>query len=78
MSEYTKYKYISFDKIIRKYVVKLFKYRKLFKDILTFLGLDYRDASLIILYLFVIGISTLKIRSNGLLYYKKNIKKVKK
>ena len=32
----------------------------LFKDILTFLGLDYRDASLITLYLVVIGISIIK------------------
>ena len=30
----------------------------LFKDILTFLGLDYRDASLITLYLNVLRIST--------------------
>ena len=29
----------------------------LFKDILTYLGLDYRDASLTTLYLVVIGIS---------------------
>ena len=41
-AEYTKYKYISFDKIIRKFVAKLLKYRLLFMDILTFLGLDYR------------------------------------
>ena len=32
----------------------------LFKDILTLLGLVYRDASLITLYLVVIGISFLK------------------
>ena len=32
----------------------------LFKDILTFLGLDYRDALLIALYLVVIGISIKK------------------
>ena len=35
----------------------------MFKDILTFLGLDYRDSSLITLYLIVIGISNPKIRS---------------
>ena len=34
-------------------------------DILTFLGLDYRDASLIILYFVVLGISIPKIRSIG-------------
>ena len=55
----------SFDKITREFVAKLLKYRILFKDILTFLGLDYRDALLIILYLIVIGISTLNIRSIG-------------
>ena len=32
----------------------------LFKDKMTFLGLDYRDASLITSYLFVIGISIQK------------------
>ena len=45
-----------------KFVAKLFKYRILFKNILIFLGIDYRDASLIILYLVVIGISTLSVR----------------
>ena len=34
-------------------------------DILTFLGLDYRDASLIKLYFVVPGINIPKIRSNG-------------
>ena len=52
-----------------KYVAKLLKYKILFKDILTFLGLDYRDASLIIVYLIVIGISTPKIRSIELLHH---------
>ena len=47
--------------IVYKFVRKLLKYMILFKDILTFLLLDYRDASLIILYLVVIGISTPKI-----------------
>ena len=32
----------------------------MFKDILTFLGLDYKDASLITLYLVVKGISIKK------------------
>ena len=42
-------------KILIKFFEKLLKYRIMFKDILTFLGLDYRDASLIILYLVVLG-----------------------
>ena len=51
------------EKIVSKLDEKLNKYRILFRDILTFLGLAYRDASLEILYLIVIGISTPKIRS---------------
>ena len=43
-------------KIVSKFVAKLI----LFKGILTFLGLDYRDALLITLYLVVIGISIKK------------------
>ena len=39
----------------------MLKKRILFKDILTFLRLDYRDASLIALYLVVIRISIKKI-----------------
>ena len=50
------YKYTSFDKIVRKFDAKLLKYRILFKDILTLLGFDYRDASPIILYFIVIEI----------------------
>ena len=53
--------YISLNKILSKFVVKLLNYRILFKDTLTFLGLDYRDALLITLYLVVIGISIPKI-----------------
>ena len=37
----------------------------MFKGILTFLGLDYKDVSLITLYLVVIGISIKKIRLIG-------------
>ena len=37
----------------------------LFKDILTFLGLDYRDASLITIDVIEIGISIQKIRWIG-------------
>ena len=40
-----------------KIVEKLLKERILFKDTLAFLVLDYRDASLISLYLIVIEIS---------------------
>ena len=49
---------LKLNKIVSKFVAKLIKYMILFKDILTLLGLDYRDASLITLYLVVIiGIS---------------------
>ena len=41
----------------------------MFKDILIFLGLDYRDASLITLYFVGPGISIPKIRSIGLLHH---------
>ena len=51
---------MSRNKILSKFVAIVQKYKRLFKDILTFLGLDYRDASLTILYLIVIGISTPK------------------
>ena len=37
-------------------VAKLRKYMILYKDILTLLGIDYRDASIKILYLVVLGI----------------------
>ena len=49
-------------KIVTKFVAKLIKYMIVFKDILTFLGLEYRDASLITLYLVVIVISIQRIR----------------
>ena len=52
-------------KSVSKFVDKLFKYRILFNDILTFLGLNYRDASLKTLYFVVLGISILKIRPIG-------------
>ena len=51
--------FLCLKKIISKFVAN--KYRKLFKDILTHLVLDYRDASLITVYLVVIGISVSKI-----------------
>ena len=52
-------------KIVRKFVRKLLKNRIMLKDILTFLGLDYRVAWLIILFIVVSGINIPKIRSNG-------------
>ena len=52
------------NKIISKFVAKLLKYRLLFKDILTFLGLDYRDATLTLktMNLILLGINIKKIR----------------
>ena len=48
------------------------------KDILTFLGLDYKDASLITTYFVVPGINIPKFRSIGWLDHKKFVvKKVK-
>ena len=47
--------------MVRKFVENMRKYRIMFKDILTFLGLDYRDAPFIILYLAVLRISIPKI-----------------
>ncbi len=37
------------NKTVSKFVAKLFKYKILFKDILTFLGLDYINALPIVL-----------------------------
>ena len=54
----------SHKKILSKFVDKLLKYMKMFKDILTFLGLYYRDAPLITFYFVVLGISMPKIKSN--------------
>ena len=69
---------MSRNKIVSKFVEKLNKYRILFKDVLTFLGLDYRDASLKTLYFDVLGNSIPIIRSIGLLYHIKSfLKKVK-
>ena len=49
------------SKIVSKFVVKFLRYRIMFMDILTLLGLDYRVALLIILYFVVLGISIPKI-----------------
>ena len=48
------------NKIVGKFVVKLLKYRIMIMDILTYLGLGYRDASLITLHLVVLGINIQK------------------
>ena len=40
--------YLSLNKIVSGFVSKLFKYRIMFKDTLTFLGLDFRDVSLVL------------------------------
>ena len=57
--------YKSRNKIVSKFVEKLLKYRIMFKDILTFLEFDYRDASLITVYFVEIEISIPKIRPIG-------------
>ena len=65
--------------MIRKFVAKLLKYRIMYKDILTFLGLDYRVALLKILYLIVIGIKKSKNQINRMiLSHKKLFLKSKK
>ena len=55
--------YKSPNKILSKIDEKLLKYRVMLKDILTFLGLDDRDALLKTLYIVVLGISIPIIRS---------------
>ena len=51
---------------------KLLKYRIMFKDILTILGLDYRDATLITLYFFCPRNQNSKNQINGIsMSYKK-------
>ena len=47
----------------------------MFKDILTFLGLEYRDALLITLYFVVLGISFFKNQINRMILSNKNKKK---
>ena len=54
--------YESLNKIVSKFVEKLVKYRIMLKDILTLLGLNNKDDSLITLYFVVLGIGILKIR----------------
>ena len=57
---------------LKRYDRRTFAFVELLKDILTYSALDYRDASLLILYLIDIEISTSKIRSIGRLYHIKN------
>ena len=52
------------NKIVSKFGQKLLKYRIIFKDILTLLGLEYRDALPLTLYLIVPGIIISKIRKS--------------
>ena len=50
----------------------------MFKDILTFIGLDYRDASLITFYFVVLGIGIQKSNNQIIISYKNLLlKKVK-
>ena len=61
-TEKYEYKCIKFErnKIVSKSAEKLRKYMILCKDLLTFLGLDYRDALLTTLYLTGIIMQSLK------------------
>ena len=52
-------------KIVGKFVEELLDTVYRISDILTFLGLDYKDASLITLFFVVLGIRIPKIRSIG-------------
>ena len=53
--------YKSLNKIVNQFVARLLKYSIQFKDnIDTFLGLYYRDASLITVYFVVQGINSFK------------------
>ncbi len=56
-------KYKSQNKILSKLNEKLLKYRIMFKDIIPFLGLEYKYALLITMNFVVLGISIPKIRS---------------
>ena len=61
------------NKIISKFAKKLLKYMIMFKGILTFLALNYRDALLSTLYFVVLGIHIPKIRSIGVNISHKNL-----
>ena len=50
--------YKSRNKIVSKFVEKLLTCRIIFKDILTFLGIYYRDDSLITVYIVVLKLKT--------------------
>ena len=64
LNKQNRYKCIKSKQIVSKLIEKLLKYRILIKDILTFLGIDYREASLITLYFVVLGIIIPKIFLN--------------
>ena len=53
------------NKIISTFVEKLLRYRIMFKEIHTFLGLEFRDVSLITLFFVIPGISIPNIRTIG-------------
>ena len=55
--------YKSRSKIVSKFDEKLPKYRIMFKDMLTFLGLDYINAWLITSFFVVLEFSIPKIRT---------------
>ena len=57
--------YKSRIKIVSKFVEKLLKYRIIFRDILTFLELDYIDALPITLYSVDTGITIQSLKSIG-------------
>ena len=57
--------YKSLIKIVSKFVEKLLKYRIIFRDILTFLELDYIDALPITLYSVDTGITIQSLKSIG-------------
>ena len=72
---YNKDENIHKSEALKRYDRRTFAFVELLKNILIYSALDYRDASLLILYLIDIidiGISTPKIRSIGRLYHIKN------
>ena len=48
---------MNLNEIVIQFEAKLLEYRVLFKDILTLLGLDYRDGTLKTMNLILIGIN---------------------
>ena len=62
MSKLNKQNIMSINKTVFKFLAKMLNYRILFEDILIFKVLYYRDASLVLLYLIVLGTIASKIR----------------